>query len=90
MRAWKPEKPSPLANEPTDDEYVQMKTAKAWRLTPKLWRMQSADDQARMITHEIIENTRSNFETDQRMAGGGKNASNDESQLAAMKRRMGM
>lgn len=37
---------------------MEMRTAKAWHLTPEQWRLQSGDDRARMLAHEMLEGAR--------------------------------
>lgn len=68
MRHWKPK---PSKDEPPglpgyDDEFNQLRTAKAWRLTPALWRQQSIDDRALMMAFEMFEGMREAFRAEYR------------------------
>jgi hypothetical protein len=49
---------------PPDDEFMRMETAKAFGLSPRQFRGHSADDQARMIAHELIRGTREAYMTE--------------------------
>ncbi len=46
---------------PPDDDFIQLETAKAFNLTPREWRHEKPDDQARMLAHEMMKATREAF-----------------------------
>jgi len=71
-----------------DDEFRQLRTAKAWGLTPAQWRMQSVDDRALMTAFDgfeaLTEAYKSEWREEKRNRGGGKDT------FSAMKRKMGL
>jgi hypothetical protein len=61
-----------------------------WRLTPRLWRRETTDDQAWMIAFMLFENTREAYRHEWKEANraGNRNAQRDETNFAAMRNRL--
>ena len=61
-----------------DAEFLALKTAKAWGLTPRQWREQAVDDQALMLAFELFEGTREAYREEFREAWHKKNSNTGE------------
>ena len=80
-----------------DAEFMALRTAKAWGMTPAQWRAADADDRAMMMAFELFEGTCDSYreqfsrEYHDRKAGG-RNAERGSSrnEFSVMKRELGL
>jgi len=72
-----------------DQEFLELKTAKAWGLTPRCWREQPADDRALMVAFDLFCNTRDAYREEWKEE---KRAKKDKpiNPYEAMKQQMGL
>jgi hypothetical protein len=72
-----------------DQEFLELRTMKAWGLTPRAWRGASLDDRALMLAYELFEQTRGAYRQEWREKHR-KNEEKGANPYEAMKRQMGL
>ena len=61
-----------------DAEFLALKTAKSWGLTPRQWREQPEDDRAMMLAFELFEGTREAYREQYREDWHKKNPKSED------------
>jgi len=72
-----------------DELFLELRTAKEWRLTPREWRAESEDDRALMMAFEFFTNTREAYRQEWQEQKRNKDEKGPNP-FEAMKRQMGL
>jgi hypothetical protein len=77
-----------------DAEFLALRTAKAWGLTPAQWRAADVDDRAMMLAFELFEGTcdsyRDQWSRDFHDKKSGARSRSGANEFTAMKQEMGL
>ena len=78
-----------------DAEFMALRTAKTWGMTPAEWREAEVDDRAMMMAFELFEGTcdsyREQFSREyHEKKNGGRTGRSGNNEFSAMKRELGM